>query len=105
MLISYLTLFDFLLGKCNPDVQDTFTGNHALHIAAKMGNLNLIMALLEGGANLELCNSSGYLPIHLGIFKNSRKAVNYILEKRPQLVNIKVSSGNVHEGIAIKLQG
>ncbi|KAI6661481.1 E3 ubiquitin-protein ligase MIB2-like isoform X2 [Oopsacas minuta] len=79
--------------KCNVKIRDSYTQETALHIAARVSNLNTVMNLLDAGADPELCDGTGLLPLHVGILQNSSKVVGYLLQKRPNLVNIKAKRG------------
>ena len=75
--------------KCNVNVKDNFTQETALHIAARVSNLNMVMNLLDAGADPYVINSAGLLPIHVAIMANSLKVIGYIIDKIPDLVYMK----------------
>ena len=79
--------------KCNVNVRDNFTQDTALHIAARVSNLNIMMNLLDANADSYAINSAGLLPIHVAIMANSRKVIGYIIERIPDLVYMKAKRG------------
>ena len=46
------------------------TGDTALHQAAKCGHLNVVHALVEAGANVDVARGDGYRPIHCALMPN-----------------------------------
>ena len=79
--------------KCNVNVRDNFTQDTALHIAARVSNLNIVMNLLDAGADSYAVNSAGLLPIHTAIVADSPKVIGYIIDKIPDLVYKKANRG------------
>ena len=79
--------------NCNVNVKDSFTQDTALHIAARVSNLNIVMNLLEAGADPFAVNSAGLLPIHVAIMANSQKVIGYIIGIKPELVYKKAKRG------------
>ncbi|HNR39916.1 MAG TPA: ankyrin repeat domain-containing protein [Acidobacteriota bacterium] len=56
-------------------------GNTPLHIAAASGNVELILALIEKGAPLELQNARIKTPLHLAAMNDRTEAVTALLRK------------------------
>ena len=79
--------------NCNVNVIDKSTQDTALHIAARVSNLNIVMNLLDAGADPYAINSAGLLPIHVAIMSNSQKVIGYIIGKMPDLVYMKAKRG------------
>ena len=89
--------------KCNVNVKDNFTQDTALHIAARVSNLNIVMNLLDAGADPYAINSAGLPPIHVAIMSNSQKVIGYIIGKMPDLVYMKAKRGEYFGMTAVHL--
>lgn len=68
--------------------------NTALHIASKMGNLDLVVLLLNLGADMEVKNIVRQTPICLAIRYGNLSVFNYLLKKGANLNLIDVESNS-----------
>ena len=69
-------------------------GDSALHISAKRGEVEILEALLEAGAKVNLQNKSGDTPLHLACYGNKEEAVLLLMEHGadPKIINTKKES-------------
>ncbi|CAG8222257.1 unnamed protein product [Penicillium nalgiovense] len=67
------------------DVQNTVTGNTALHRAVDLRRPRIIAFLLEKGANMNVLNRDGMTPLQLACKTDNCEAVSLFLERGAQL--------------------
>lgn len=75
------------------DVQNTVTGNTALHLAVELKRPRILLFLIEKGANLNILNRQGLTPLQLACKIDNCEAVSLLLERgaKPET---RSSSGN-----------
>jgi len=56
-------------------------GNTALHLAAELGDLDLVQFLLEKGADLDTVNNDGYTILHAAAKQGNPHLVKFLLDK------------------------
>lgn len=61
------------------------TGQPVLHMAAREGNLEVVQALVQAGANIDKRNAFKETPIMLACITGSAKIVEYLLSKEAQI--------------------
>lgn len=67
------------------DVQNTLTGNTALHLAVELKRPRIISFLVEKGANMSVLNRQGITPLQLACKLDNCEAVSLLLERSPNL--------------------
>jgi uncharacterized protein len=56
-------------------------GSTPLHIAAIRGDVSVIRALLEAGADIDAPGEDGYTPLHDSVLQGHQEAVRFLLER------------------------
>ncbi|KAJ5734537.1 hypothetical protein N7533_012940 [Penicillium manginii] len=74
------------------DVQNTLTGNTALHLAVELKRPRIISFLLEKGANTNILNRDGITPLQLACRIDNCEAVSLLLERGTKL-DVRSSNG------------
>ena len=78
-LRSRREMVEFLVKQRAPQVQDV-NGNTPLHCAALGGDPQVARLLLEGGADVEACNSEGDRPLHLAAGAGNLAVLRLLLQ-------------------------
>ena len=77
------------------------TGNgSALHIAAYIGHVGAIEALISAGANVNLKDKSGITPLLNAIYKGHIEAAKFLIEKGARYKNEQTPLGVSYESVA-----
>lgn len=66
--------------KINKD-EKNFFGETPLHVAVKLGHLDIVKYLIENGANKNAYNKIGYTPLRIAIEKDNREIKDYLISK------------------------
>ncbi len=74
----------FIAAGMNPNVQEPTTGGSALISAATRGDLEMVNALLQGGADVNQKDEKGFTAL-LRALQNEREEIANILVARPEL--------------------
>jgi len=82
------------------ETQDT-SGNTALHLAASLGDVDLVEILIRKGANVNAVNGEGLTPLHLSI-KLGWPSIASTLIKEGADITTSDSSGRSPLQLAIK---
>jgi len=92
---SHLDGLKLILEACprSIDHQDPTWQATALHFAANYGITRAIEVLLKKGANIEIRDLAGYLPIHRAVEKGHIDAVKLMLDHSPKLIGSVVPNG------------
>jgi hypothetical protein len=81
LLQDRLNTLQALTGCCNPDLMDK-TGQAAIHIAASRNDVTAVRMLCDAGADLDLCDGSGWTPLHhAAVLDNGSEMVEMLLAK------------------------
>jgi ankyrin repeat protein len=67
------------------DVQNSITGNTALHLAVELKRPRILLFLVEKGANMSVLNRQGFTPLQLACKIDSCEAVSLLLERGAKL--------------------
>lgn len=75
-----LTLLEF---GANPNIRSPYDG--PLHVAARLGQSELVIALLKAGADIELSGYGGAHPLHAAALAGQKEIVSILLERGAQV--------------------
>jgi ankyrin repeat protein len=81
--------------------QRTIYGSTPLHLAARVGNIELIAVYLYFGLQIDIDDDEGWTPLHEAAFFGQHSAVKYLIRQgaNPQIKN---SSGDTPMQVALK---
>jgi ankyrin repeat protein len=71
--------------------------NTPLHYAARYGNLDAVMLLLEFGADIRKTNRDGHTPLHLAAEAGEIQVVRLLVERWPENIKAKSSYGSYEQ--------
>ncbi|KAL4634894.1 hypothetical protein GN956_G13936 [Arapaima gigas] len=70
-----------LKAKADPNVRDAACGLTVTHDAARDGYLDTLRVLVEEGADVNLLDGHGNLPLHLAAREGNRDVVEFLLQR------------------------
>lgn len=76
--LGHSEISKFLVGISNFDIHNIY-GSSALHIAAELGNLDLIKEILEKKININKRQKEGLTPLHCAAQNGQLNAVEYLI--------------------------
>ncbi|KTD54692.1 ankyrin repeat domain-containing protein [Legionella quateirensis] len=76
-----------------------FEGKTPFMLAAEVGNLAAMQALLDHGANVQLTDNQGYTALHLAVYQRAKSAVRWLLEH----TKIDVNAVDPHHQTALSM--
>lgn len=82
---------DFLLTFLQFDKLQNLDGVTPLHIAAKIGDMDMLEILKKNEVIPKVKSNMGWLPIHYAVFNNQIKAVEFLIKKYPMCINAAIT--------------
>ncbi|EAX96219.1 hypothetical protein TVAG_227140 [Trichomonas vaginalis G3] len=86
MTSSYLVT-DYMLTFFYNDKLQNLDGVTPLHIAAKIGDMDMLQGLNKNQTIAKVKSNMGWLPIHYAVFNNQIKAVEFFIKEYPSCIN------------------
>jgi hypothetical protein len=78
---DYGLVAELLEGGDNPDETDHITGTAALHVACIHGVIDIVTALIEAGATLDMLDEAGFTPLCYACQHGDPKVIQLLLKK------------------------
>ncbi|MBL6664949.1 MAG: ankyrin repeat domain-containing protein [Rickettsiales bacterium] len=75
--------------------QQNIGGATALHLASRVGNLEIVKILVKNGANLDIKDNEGWTPLMRAVVAGNIQVVSYLLDKNANAAIVNYSSESV----------